>query len=94
MSESEFWHSTPYITRLCCKAAAALDLNRYRHDLFTGYHAALLSRVKDPPSLESLMRRLDTPRQVQQSPEDILRIVEALNAQFGGVDKRKKKRDH
>jgi hypothetical protein len=98
MRESEFWDSTPYITRLYCQAVSDRDRNRYRHDLFTAFKAAWYARKPrlGGGDLNSDLRKLDaTGRSVRrQSPEEIMRVVETLNLRFGGADLRNNKLDH
>lgn len=52
------------------------------------WHVAALSRAKKLPKLEALF--VKTRRQTVQSPEQMLTMIRALNAAFGGTVKEKK----
>lgn len=62
--------------------------------LYGAWNAANLGRQspkKKLPDLGKMMRRLLKVREPEQTPEQQLRIVEMLNAAFGGKDSRKGK---
>jgi hypothetical protein len=51
--------------------------------IYTAWHTAVLSRVKDIPSLDSLMA--GTERKKEQTNEEMMAMAKILNAAFGGT---------
>jgi hypothetical protein len=98
MSEPEFWRSTPFMTRLYCKASAERDTNQLRHDVIAGFYVVKWQRMKRPSgaALQNELKVFDKEKRAtrRQSPEEMLRVAEMITAAFGGKDTRNKSMDH
>jgi len=68
----------------------AAETAGYRRALWAAWHVAAFSRQKWLPNLARIMRRLDDRAPEKRSPEQLLTVIEMINAAFGGKDLRKK----
>lgn len=90
MGESEFWHSTPFMTRKRIEANAERERRSYRLALFGAWNAARYYRAKRMPNLKTEYQKLDLSagRRSRQTPAQIWRTVEEMNRAFKGRDLR------
>ena len=57
--------------------------------MFIAWHVAAFNRSKRMPKLRRLLDRMLGKKRKRSSWQEQLKMVEALNQQFGGTDKRK-----
>jgi hypothetical protein len=65
------------------------ERDRYRLSLWQSWHIALFTRQKRLSNLEHVLRRFDKRKPKRQSVAEMRNIVIAMNAAFGGTDRRK-----
>jgi hypothetical protein len=73
------------------KGRAEADAQSWRRALWAAWYAANFTRAKRLPRLAPMLRNIGRRRIVKKSTDQLLRVVEHLNALFGGADHRNKK---
>ena len=66
------------------------ERDEYRKAGWHAWRVAQFTRVKTMPSLKSWMKMLGAKVVQQQTPEEMLKIIELINKSMGGKDLRKK----
>jgi hypothetical protein len=86
LKPGEFWQLTPYETRIWIDGQSKAERRRYRLALWSAWHVEAFRRRRRLPRLALYLRRLDPQPIRPQSPEQVLKTLERLNARFGGRD--------
>lgn len=81
----EFWDYTPDELMIMITNNLDREKEEYKLSLIQAYLTAGWQRQKKMPSLESVMGKLDKPIKKEQSTEEMLVVVKALNAALGGT---------
>jgi len=90
MSDSEFWQSTPYLTKLFVEGAVERERRGYQTAMFTAWHSGLYFRIKRMPPLSKAMQALEGPQKTRRmSQEEMLSVIEQWTVAFGGEDRRR-----
>lgn len=83
-----FWKLTPREFAAVLEGQHRRELRGFSLDVATAWHGAAFARAKKLPDLEKLLRRITGTQQAprQQTPEEMLAIIERWTAAFGGED--------
>lgn len=74
------------------EGAGLAESAQWRRTMWGAWHVAAFMRSKKKlPALDRILRHLGGASRRKQSTEEMLQMVEQLNAAFGGKDLRKKK---
>ncbi len=92
MTPDQFWTLTPDETYCWIESRFEAEGSRHKENAWLAWHIACFSRQKRLPSLQSVMGKLDKKHpKARQTPEEMLKVAEAINLALGGTDLRKKK---
>ncbi len=91
MRPSEFWRTTPRELTRFLRGRNEADKRALAFATITAWKTANWSKAKKLPDLNKELRRIAGKRRTPQTPEQALRVAEALNRQFGGKDLRQKR---
>lgn len=91
MLPSEFWRTTPRELTRFLRGRNEADKREMAFVTIQAWKTANWSKAKKLPDLNKELRRIAGRKRKPQTPEQALRVAEALNRQFGGKDLRKKR---
>lgn len=91
MLPSEFWRTTPRELTRFLRGRNEADKREMAFVTIQAWKTANWSKAKKLPDLNKELRRIAGKRRKPQTPEQALRVAEALNRQFGGKDLRQKR---
>lgn len=84
MNLIDFWEMTPKEFLLCIEAFEETEKQRAKELIVQAYYTEAFARMKKLPKLEKLLE--DRKEKKVQTDEEMYKMVELLNARFGGVD--------
>ena len=80
----EFWELTLAEFADIIDGYVRMQKRRTNELLYTAWHTAVLSRMKDIPSLKSILQDTETKPKHEQTGDEMLAMCKLLNAAFGG----------